>query len=77
MSENQNRTLHEELIAAGWIYDQAQNRYAAPGSPLDGAARMYNLDAAWLAHSTGTAPLPPKTQPKANRASDPRHKEPE
>jgi len=72
---------HEQLIAAGWIYNAASDRYRAPGSATDGTARVYDIGAAWLAHSTGTTPMPPKSKaadaPKRTPPSDPRIKEPE
>lgn len=70
---------HEQLLSAGWIYDSASDRYSAPGSATDGTQRMYNLEAAWLAFSTDTAPMPPASTPTPPlaRQRDPRQKEPE
>lgn len=72
-----NQTRHEQLLGAGWDYDAASDRYTAPGSATDGTARLFGLDAAYLALMTDTAPLPPKAPPKADRVRDPRQKEPE
>jgi hypothetical protein len=72
---------HEQLIDAGWIYDAQSDRYRAPGSASDGTARMFDQAAAWLAHETGTTPMPPKSKssesPKRTPPTDPRIKEPE
>lgn len=74
------QTRHEQLISAGWRYDPASDRYSPPGSATDGTARMCNLDAAYLAFSTSTTPMPPVAAPPPEargRSADPRHKEPE
>lgn len=71
---------HEQLIAAGWIYDASSDRYRAPGSATDGTARVFDQASAWLAHTTGTTPMPPKSKasgPHVQRQVDPRIKEPE
>lgn len=70
---------HEQLITAGWVYDATSDRYRAPGSAIDGSARVFDQAAAWLAHTTGTTPMPPtsKTRAPVTRARDPRMKEPE
>jgi hypothetical protein len=77
MSDNQ-KTQHEQLIAAGWRYDAATDRYSAPGAATDGTARMYNVSAAWQAMQLDTASEPTgTTPPRGTRMADPRSKEPE
>lgn len=77
MSDNQ-KTQHEQLIAARWRYDAATDRYAAPDSPSDGTARQYNLAAAWAAMQISTADrLLSEPPPLQTRRADPRRKEPE
>ena len=72
------QTRHEQLVAAGWRYDAAQDRYAAPGSPADGTARLYNLNAAWSAHETNLAhEKTGETPARGTRAADPRKQEPQ
>jgi len=70
------KTRHEQLLAAHWRYDPAQDRYAAPGSPTDGTERWYNQDAAWARlqqeQTTDPTPAPPK-----ERQRDPREQEPQ
>lgn len=71
---------HNTLVAAGWHYDQASDRYRTPDSATDGTARMYNLDAAWLqyqADQLGSASTPTEPQKRQTRAADPRQQEPE
>lgn len=72
---------HDQLIAAGWRYDPATDRYAAPNSPTDGTARQYNLAAAWASEQARQAdakqqPAPADTPP-ARRQADPRKQEPQ
>lgn len=71
-----SESRHKHLIRAGWVYDDSQDRYRAPGSMDDGTATLYNQAAAWereqarqLDSASTPAPSP--------RAPDPRHKEPE
>jgi len=74
-----SQTRHEQLIAAGWIYDADSDRYRAPGSATDGTATLFNLRAAWDAYlasivdSANQPIVPPKTQV----APDPRKQEPQ
>jgi len=73
------QTRHEQLLAAGWQYDPAQDRYRAPNTPDDGTATLYNLEAAWQHYTasqidSANTPLPP---PKDARKVDPRRQEPE
>lgn len=78
----QQQSRHEQLIRAGWRYDAAQDRYAAPGSPTDGTERWYNQAAAWaqqqaLTSEADTAPTPPDTAPPLHCQRDPRRQEPQ
>lgn len=69
-------TRHEQLLAAGWIYDAATDRYREPGSADDGMARMRNLEAAWLEFQASQQ-QPASTPPTRTRAADPRRQEPQ
>lgn len=78
---DKTQTRHEQLLAAGWHYDPATDRYRAPDSKSDGTARLHNLAAAWLefqASQIDTASEPTgSTPPRGTRMSDPRRQEPE
>lgn len=67
---------HDQLIAAGWRYDAAQDRYAAPDSPSDGTETWHNLAAAWQAFQASGQPAQ-TTPPATTRARDPREQEPQ
>jgi hypothetical protein len=68
------KTRHEQLIAAGWRYDAAQQRYYAPGAPQDGTAPSYNEAAAWLHYEMDQDQAAPATRV---RRRDPRQQEPQ
>lgn len=77
MSDNQ-KTQHEQLIAARWRYDATQDRYASPGSATDGTEQWYNLAAAWQAMQLNAASeATGQTPPRGMRKVDPRQQEPE
>jgi hypothetical protein len=77
MSDNQ-KTQHEQLIAAGWRYDAGSDMYTAPDSATDGTARQYNLRAAWQALQISTADRTLSEAPaKGTRVDDPRRQEPQ
>lgn len=75
------QSRHDQLIAAGWHYDVAQDRYVAPGSPTDGTARRYNQPAAWqalqAAPAEATTPGTPALKGTRTRRTDPRRQEPQ
>jgi hypothetical protein len=73
---SQTPSRHDQLISAGWRYDDAQNRYAAPGGATDGTERWYNQDAAWAQQQTLTSEAASKAPP-LHRQRDPRRQEPQ
>lgn len=75
-----NDTRHEQLMQAGWIYDSTTDRYREKGSPDDGTARLYDIDAAFLQWSIEQgSDAAPRVQPAPRplRQVDPRKQEPE
>lgn len=72
------QSRHQQLLTAGWIYDDTQDRYRAPESASDGTATLYNQAAAWehyQADQLSSADDAPPT--RATRAADPRKQEPQ
>ena len=73
-----SNTQHKQLLRAGWRYDAAQDRYAAPGSPSDGTEQWCNLAAAWQQQQARAAEPTKETQAgRATPIRDARVKEPE
>ena len=70
-----SETIHKALLAAGWRYDIKRDHYAAPGSPTDGSARLFDQAAAWQAQMRGVAQ--PPADPRARHTGDDRRQEPE
>lgn len=61
---------HTTLIAAGWTYDAAQDRYQAPGAdPVRGT--WHNQEAAWLHEQQRRAPKA-EADPRQTSTDDPR-----
>jgi hypothetical protein len=70
-----NDPRHQQLIAAGWRYDAAQNRYTPPGEVQPGTEKWYNQEAAWQAYQFNQV-SDASPRPSAHRR-DKRMQEPE
>jgi hypothetical protein len=60
---------HGQLIAAGWRYDEATDRYTPPGS----SRAWLNLEAAWIMAFPPARP----TDPRQRHKDDDRRQEPQ
>lgn len=72
---NPSQTRHAQLIAAGWRYDAAQDRYTPPGDVQKGTEKWYDQGAAWLQQSAAQQPTQP--QKRSTPVRDPRKQEPQ